>query len=93
MSQRTDSQADAAGSGRAYTAIPVATAASGLELAIGMHVVGGRQSGPRVGIVSTHHGDEIFTADLVRRLLHSLVPEEIAGTLYGIPCAIPLAFE
>lgn len=76
-----------------YTAIPVATMASGLELSIGLHVLEGRSAGPRVGIVSTHHGDEIFTADLVRRLLGSLAPETIAGTLYAVPVANPLAYE
>jgi predicted deacylase len=76
-----------------YQTIPVATMATGLDLSIGMHVVQGRSSGPRVGIVSTHHGDEIFTGDLIRRLLFRLKPDQIAGTLYAVPTANPLAFE
>jgi predicted deacylase len=76
-----------------YTTIPVATMASGLDVVIGLHIGGGKQTGPRVGLVSTHHGDEIFTVDLIRRLLSSLQPAQIAGTLYAVPCANPLAYE
>lgn len=78
---------------RNYQTIPVATMASGHELAIGMHVVEGTSRGPRVGIVSTHHGDEIFTGDLIRRLLAAITPDQMAGTLYAVPTANPLAFE
>jgi hypothetical protein len=93
VNQRTGSPVRSARDGWDYTTIPVATTAAGLDLAIGMHIGGGKQTGPRVGLVSTHHGDEIFTADLIRRLLASLKPGQFAGTLYAVPCANPLAYE
>jgi predicted deacylase len=73
--------------------IPVTTTATGAQLTIGMNVLEGRSPGPRVALVSTHHGEEIFTADLIRRLMEEVSTETIAGTLYTIPCANPLAFE
>lgn len=73
--------------------IPVAKTATGANLTIGLNVLEGSAPGPRVALVSTHHGEEIFTADLIRRLMETVSADTIAGTLLTIPCANPLAFE
>jgi hypothetical protein len=76
-----------------YVPIPVGVIGSGTDLQIGMHVLEGAKPGPKVGIVSTHHGDELFTAELTRRLVASLDPRDVAGTIFAVPVANPLAFE
>lgn len=86
--------APAAGIGKTtYVPIPVGVTATGSDLEIGMHVLEGTRPGPKLAIVSTHHGDELFTAELTRRVVASLDPAEVSGTIYAIPVANPLAFE
>jgi predicted deacylase len=74
-------------------AIPVAKTATGADLTIGLNILEGATPGPRVALVSTHHGEEIFTADLIRRVMETVSADTITGTLLTIPCANPLAFE
>jgi predicted deacylase len=90
----TWADAPRAGIGKAtYVPIPVGETASGVTLEIGMHVLEGSKPGPKLGIVSTHHGDELFTAELTRRLVAATNPAELSGTIFAVPVANPLAFE
>lgn len=52
--------------------IAVTTMASGLALEVMAHVLVGQRDGPVVGLVSTHHGDEMFTIEVVRRVKQRL---------------------
>jgi predicted deacylase len=72
---------------------PVTLLASGQRLAITTHMLRGARPGPRVGVVSGLHGDEISTSELVLSLLPLLPPDDLAGTVLLIPMASPLTFE
>jgi len=50
-----------------------------------IHVVHGKQAGPRVLIASALHGDEINGIEIIRRLLGHKSIEKIKGTLILIP--------
>jgi uncharacterized protein len=78
---------------RGIVRIPVTTMASGLALEVTAHVLAGDASGPVVGLVSTHHGDEMFTAELVRRVKERLEHETLQGVAVLVPVANAIAFE
>jgi predicted deacylase len=65
--------------------------ASGAELRVSLHVVTGKRDGPRLGILTTVHGDETMPLMAVRGLLESLDVESLAGSVAVIPVANPLA--
>jgi predicted deacylase len=73
--------------------VPVCHLASGAELSVAVHVMRGAGDGPTVGIVSAHHGEELFTTDLMRRLRSMLLDSAFRGTVLMVPCANPPAFE
>ena len=73
--------------------IPVCRTAAGAELAVAVHVLRGSGDGPTVGIVSAHHGEELFTTDLIRRLRARLLEGRFRGTVLMVPCANPPSFE
>ncbi len=73
--------------------VPVCRLASGAELTIAVHVLRGDGDGPAVGIVSAHHGEELFTTELMRRLRGMLLESRFRGTVLMVPCANPPSFE
>lgn len=73
--------------------IEVATLASGLPLRIAVHEINGANPGPTVGITASIHGDELAPVEAIRRLVASLNPAEMAGTLRIAPVVNPLAFQ
>src|SRR5687767_13304864 len=78
---------------RARLRLPVARRSSGEDLAITAHVVRGRTPGPALLLIANVHGDAIFGADAVNTAIARLNPEELAGTVIGVPVANPVAFE
>ena len=82
-----------AGPGRDRFSIPVSTLASGYSLSIPVLVVTGARPGPRIGVSAMIHGDEIEGLLIVRELWRSIDPSELAGSLWMMPVANPLAME
>jgi predicted deacylase len=76
-----------------YEKIPVTTLASGHELFIPLHRLEGRAPGPTLGLSALVHGDEPLTNEVVRRVLTSIDPSELRGTILAIPVVNSLAFE
>jgi len=74
--------------------VPVATMASGFELALTIHTYR-NGTGPTVGISAAIHGDEPISTEVVRRVAHHLESfgEELRGTVRLLPVANPLAYE
>ena len=72
---------------------PVATLASGHELALTVHVIRGARPGPRVGVSAMVHGDELDGLLVTRELWRTVDPSELAGELWLLPVANPLAME
>lgn len=71
----------------------------GVELTTGdstdipLLVSNGAQDGPTVLLYSTQHGKELQGTEVVRRVMHDETnPDELHGTIIGIPVANPLAF-
>lgn len=50
-----------------------------------VHVINGRQSGPKLFVCAAIHGDEINGIEIIRRLLQSPVLRNIKGTLIAVP--------
>ncbi|MDQ4044038.1 MAG: succinylglutamate desuccinylase/aspartoacylase family protein [Chloroflexota bacterium] len=73
--------------------IEVATLSTGLPLHIAVHEITGASPGPRVGITASVHGDELAPVEAVRRLVVSIDPAELRGTLRIAPVVNPLAFQ
>jgi predicted deacylase len=48
-------------------------------------VVHGREPGPVLCLTAAVHGDELNGIEMVRRVLHDLSPDELRGTVIGIP--------
>src|SRR5262249_48931240 len=79
--------------GRDRFAIPVSTLASGYSLSIPVLVITGAKPGPCIGVSAMIHGDEIEGLLIVRELWRSIDPSELAGSLWMMPVANPLAME
>ena len=73
--------------------IEVATLSTGLPLRIAVHEITGAAPGPTVGITASVHGDELAPVEAVRRLVASIDPAELRGTLRIVPVVNPLAFQ
>jgi len=48
-------------------------------------VVNGTQPGPTLCLTAAIHGDELNGIEMVRRVIHDLDPDELRGTVIGIP--------
>lgn len=66
-------------------ALPVTRAATGGMLTLDVLVVHGRQPGPVVWLSSAIHGDELNGIAINRRVLRSIDPALLRGTLLSVP--------
>ncbi|HUG05705.1 MAG TPA: succinylglutamate desuccinylase/aspartoacylase family protein [Candidatus Limnocylindria bacterium] len=83
----------ATGPGLARATVSVTTRLDGSELRIPVHVVKGERDGPTLTLVSTQHGGEWLSIEIVRRVISELVPSALRGRVIGIPVANPIALE
>jgi len=65
--------------------MPVAKLYTHTSLAMPVHVVNGRQDGPRLFISGAIHGDELNGVEIIRRLLKLPVLKRLRGALIAIP--------
>jgi Predicted deacylase len=63
------------------------------EIKIPLIVIHGANKGPKLMISSTIHGTEITGADVIRKLVKILKPENMNGTVICLPVLNPLAFH
>lgn len=73
--------------------IEVATLSSGLPLRVAVHELRGAAPGPTVGVTAAIHGDELAPVEALRRLIATLDPGRLRGTLRIAPVVNPLAFQ
>lgn len=78
---------------RAYTALPVTTLASGLELTLPLHIITGAQDGPTLGLTAATHGDADSGPKWIKAVLDTLDPTVLKGTVVAVPVGNPPAFE
>lgn len=57
----------------------------GIRLDSPVLVVNGSRPGPTLCLTAAVHGDELNGIEMVRRVLHNLRPERLAGAVIGVP--------
>ena len=57
-----------------------------------VYVIHGSKSGLRMCVTAAIHGDELNGVEIVRALINSIRPEELSGTLIGVPIVNLLGF-
>lgn len=56
-------------------------------------VVNGSKPGKTVCLVAAIHGDELNGIEMIRRIVYSLEPEKLTGTIIGVPIANVMAYR
>jgi predicted deacylase len=74
-------------------ALPVSEAFVGEDASTPVVVVSGTAPGPIVCLTAGIHGDELNGIEIVRRTLDRVKPEELRGTLVGMPIVNLAAFR
>lgn len=72
--------------------IPVCTMADTHEMQLAVHVLDSGRPGPTIAAVATHHGEEVFTIEILRRLRAEILGREFRGTLLIMPLMSPTSF-
>ncbi|WP_204163716.1 succinylglutamate desuccinylase/aspartoacylase family protein [Nocardioides solisilvae] len=65
--------------------LPVTRLVTGADVTLPVRVLHGREDGPTVWINAATHGDELVGVEVVRRVLASLSPRTLRGTLIAVP--------
>ncbi|WP_101756698.1 succinylglutamate desuccinylase/aspartoacylase family protein [Oceanicoccus sp. KOV_DT_Chl] len=65
--------------------IPLAAMATHNTIDMTVHVIHGKQEGPRLFISAAIHGDELNGVDIIRRMLKQKQLKRIKGTIIAIP--------
>lgn len=65
--------------------LPVSKLSNHTPVTLPIHVLHGSRPGPAMFISAAIHGDELNGVEIIRRVLKTLVPGAIAGTLLAIP--------
>ena len=76
---------------KAVLEIPVTHTLGARQLSIFAHVVRGASDGPVLGILGNVHGDETGILPIFRRLVETLDPKTMRGSIVVVPVANPLA--
>ena len=65
--------------------LPAARLYTHAPMSIPVHVICGKQTGPRLFLSAAIHGDEINGVEIIRRLLKLPVLKKLKGTLIAVP--------
>ena len=57
----------------------------GVPVSTPVLVVNGARPGPVLCLTAAIHGDELNGIEMVRRVMHDMIPEKLAGTIIGVP--------
>ena len=57
----------------------------GVPVSTPVLVINGRMPGPTLCLTAAVHGDELNGIEVVRRVMHNLDPEKLAGAVIGVP--------
>lgn len=71
--------------GRGHTDLPVARFVTGEWLNLPVEIVHGAEPGPTLWMSGAIHGDELDGVEIIRRVLKRLDPDELRGTVIGVP--------
>jgi uncharacterized protein len=70
---------------RAQLELPIGRLISSTEIALPVIVVHGKSDGPTVGLSAAVHGDELCGVEIIRRVLASVDPRTLSGTIIATP--------
>jgi len=65
--------------------LPISKLSNHAPVALPVHVLHGSQPGPTMFVSAAIHGDELNGVEIIRRLLRTLDPKSIGGTLLCVP--------
>jgi uncharacterized protein len=65
--------------------LPVSKLSNHTPVTLPVHVVHGAQPGPTMFVSAAIHGDELNGVEIIRRVLRTLAPASLAGTLLAVP--------
>ena len=65
--------------------IPVSKLSNHTPVSLPVHVLHGERPGPAMFVTAAVHGDELNGVEIIRRVLRTLQPGSIRGTLRGAP--------
>ncbi|NYD40043.1 succinylglutamate desuccinylase/aspartoacylase family protein [Nocardioides panaciterrulae] len=65
--------------------LPITRLISGADVGLPVRVLHGREDGPVVWVNAATHGDEVVGVEVIRRLLATLKPRDMRGTLIAVP--------
>lgn len=70
---------------RRLVVLPVAKLSNHTPVTLPVHVLHGEQPGPAMFVSAAIHGDELNGVEIIRRILRTLAPGNIRGTLLCVP--------
>ena len=65
--------------------LPISKLSNHAPVTLPVHVLHGSQPGPTMFVCAAIHGDELNGVEIIRRLLRTLEPQSISGTLLCVP--------
>ena len=65
--------------------LPISKLSNHAPVTLPVHVLHGTQPGPTMFVSAAIHGDELNGVEIIRRLLRTLDPQSISGTLLCVP--------
>ena len=77
--------------GRSLHRYPVTVDLHGGEIALAVHEITGARDGPTLAILSTLHGGEWLSIEMVRRFVQRVDPRGMAGRVLAVPVGNPVA--
>ena len=77
--------------GRSLHRYPVTVDLHGGEIRLVVHEITGAKDGPTLAVLSTLHGGEWLSIEMVRRLVTRLDPKAMSGRVLAVPVGNPVA--
>ncbi len=65
--------------------LPITRLITGADVSLPVRILHGKEDGPVVWINAATHGDEVVGVEVIRRVLASLSPKAMRGTLIAVP--------
>lgn len=72
--------------------LPVARLSNHTPVTLPVHVLHGAEAGPTLFLTAAIHGDELNGVEIIRRVLRTLAPGNISGTLLCVPVVNAFGF-
>lgn len=72
--------------------LPITRLVTGGDVSLPVQIVHGKHEGPTIWVSAAIHGEEVMGVEVVRRLLATLNPKNLNGTLVAVPVVNVLGF-